>query len=65
MECGIDHAGGDMGSKTVSSLKQCIDACDSTSGCVDVSLSGVACYLKSSLGAARNSNGLLGAKLVS
>lgn len=64
IECGIDHAGGDMGSLSVRSFQQCIEVCASTNGCVDVSLSGVACYLKASVGAI-NYNGVLGAKLVS
>lgn len=38
-------AGGDMGEANVNSFEACIDLCDSTAGCVDVSLSGVACYL--------------------
>ncbi|KAM0714477.1 hypothetical protein Q7P37_010264 [Cladosporium fusiforme] len=52
IECGIDHQAGDMGSQYVDTFQQCIDVCDKTSGCVDVSLSGTACYLKKSLGAA-------------
>lgn len=63
VECGIDHAGGDMKSLGVSSFRQCIDACATTPGCVDVALSGSACYLKSQLGAAVN-NGVWGAKVV-
>ena len=49
---------------SVSSLKQCIDTCAATTGCVDVSLSGSACYLKNTLGASSTSNGLSGARLV-
>ena len=52
-----------MGSLSVKNFTQCVDTCDSTSGCVDVSLSGSACYLKKTLGKAI-SNGVLGAKLV-
>ncbi|EME85418.1 uncharacterized protein MYCFIDRAFT_193726 [Pseudocercospora fijiensis CIRAD86] len=71
IECGIDHSGGDIGKdeggfKYVRSLRECIDACDSYNGtqpCVDVSLSGSACYLKSVLGKAVPFDGLLGAKL--
>ncbi|CAK3895299.1 hypothetical protein AC578_1337 [Lecanosticta acicola] len=48
VECGIDHAGGDMKAQAVSSFQQCIDACATTIGCVDLSLSGAMCYLKSS-----------------
>ncbi|RDW69904.1 hypothetical protein BP5796_08301 [Coleophoma crateriformis] len=66
IECGIDHAGGDMSSpngKYAASLAACILQCDARSGCIDVSLSGSACYLKKTLGAAIR-NGVLGARLV-
>lgn len=65
IECGIDHAGGDMSSLTVSTFQQCIDACDQAQGCVDVSLSGSACYLKNVLGGASISPNIWGAKLIS
>ncbi|KAF2773812.1 hypothetical protein EJ03DRAFT_370678 [Teratosphaeria nubilosa] len=63
IECGIDHAAGDMTSVTANSLSDCIAACASHEGCVDVSLSGVACYLKSNIGAPVY-NGVYGAKLI-
>ncbi|PNS17632.1 WSC domain-containing protein 2 [Sphaceloma murrayae] len=66
IECGIDHAGGDMASKSVGSFQECIEACASLSGCVDISLSGGACYMKKTLGAAVYGNtNLKGAKLIS
>ncbi|CAD0088378.1 unnamed protein product, partial [Aureobasidium mustum] len=49
IECGIDHSGGDMSSTSVKNFEGCIAACATTSGCVDVSLSGSACYLKKTL----------------
>ena len=52
-----------MSSLSVKNFTQCVDTCDSTLGCVDVSLSGSACYLKKTLGKAI-SNGVLGARLV-
>ncbi|WPH02243.1 Hypothetical protein R9X50_00509900 [Acrodontium crateriforme] len=64
IECGIDHHAGDMGSKTTTTLAACIAACASTTGCVDVVLSGVACYMKSSLGATEFNDGVSGAKLI-
>jgi hypothetical protein len=64
IECGIDHQGGDMSSASVSSFKACVDLCDKTAGCVDVSLSGAACYLKKTLGAAIANSGILGAKRI-
>lgn len=63
IECGVDHSGGDLTSLSVSSFAACVDACAQNSQCVDVSLSGSACYLKSTLGAAV-SNGVWGAKLI-
>lgn len=63
IECGIDHVGGDLTSLNVNSFAACIDACAQNAQCVDVALSGAACYLKSTLGAAVN-NGVWGAKLV-
>ncbi|KAK8208030.1 hypothetical protein M8818_004068 [Zalaria obscura] len=64
IECGIDHSGGDMGMVYVNTFEACINACDNTTGCVDVSLSGQACYEKKTLGAAVGNAGILGAKLV-
>jgi hypothetical protein len=63
IECGIDHSGGDLTSLSVSSFQQCIDTCSQNSQCVDLSLSGNSCYLKSSLGAAVT-NGVWGARLI-
>lgn len=37
----LDHQGGDLASVHADSLLACIESCDSTDGCVDVSLSGV------------------------
>ncbi|KAL1297904.1 hypothetical protein AAFC00_006419 [Neodothiora populina] len=65
IECGIDHSGGDMSNVVVSDFASCINACATTTGCVDVSLSGQVCYLKSTLGGAVNSASIWGAKLVS
>lgn len=63
VECGVDHAGGDMAATSASTFNGCIEACAARSGCVDVSYSGTACYLKSSVGAAV-SNDVWGARLV-
>ncbi|KAH0358077.1 alpha/beta-hydrolase, partial [Aureobasidium melanogenum] len=64
IECGIDHSGGDMASTSVKNFEGCIAACATTSGCVDVSLSGSACYLKKTLGAAVTNSGILGARYI-
>ncbi|KAK4124723.1 hypothetical protein N657DRAFT_670636 [Parathielavia appendiculata] len=44
--CGIDYAGSDMAAVQASTFAGCIDACDSTPGCIDVSYAGDQCYLK-------------------
>ena len=52
--------------KSVASLQQCVETCDQTSGCVDVSFqAGWACYMKSSVGAAKTSSSVLGARRIS
>ncbi|KAF7195397.1 hypothetical protein HII31_03289 [Pseudocercospora fuligena] len=66
IECGIDHSGGDLRMVYVESLRECIEACDAWNGpqpCVDVSLSGSACYMKYVLGDPVPYEGLLGARL--
>jgi hypothetical protein len=65
IECGIDHSGGDLKMVYTSDLAACIQSCAQTTGCVDVSLSGSACYMKKSVGSVVKSNGIKGAKLVS
>ncbi|KAF2209243.1 hypothetical protein CERZMDRAFT_86963 [Cercospora zeae-maydis SCOH1-5] len=52
VECGMDHAGGDLPNQPVyvSSLAQCIGKCALESACVDFTLSGAACYMKGSVG---------------
>ncbi|KAH0288241.1 hypothetical protein KCU62_g5375, partial [Aureobasidium sp. EXF-3399] len=52
IECFVDRYGNDLRMIYVSSFQACIDACSSTPGCVDVSLSGAACYMKKKVGAA-------------
>ena len=49
IECGLDHAGGDLSSSSASSFQACIDICANNTQCVDVSYSGTVCYLKSVL----------------
>ncbi|KAL2128664.1 hypothetical protein VTI74DRAFT_8853 [Chaetomium olivicolor] len=44
--CATDYAGSDISATTTSTFAGCIDACDSTAGCVDVSYVGQSCYLK-------------------
>ncbi|KAK4495164.1 hypothetical protein PRZ48_013491 [Zasmidium cellare] len=65
IECGIDHAGGDLSNTRVDTFEECILACDAEPNCVDVSLSGVACYLKDKLGAALFQKDILGARRLS
>lgn len=63
VECGIDHSAGDLSMVYVSNLTACITKCSTTTGCVGVSLSGTACYMKSKIGKAVY-NGVLGARLL-
>lgn len=67
IECGVDRAGGDIqnGMVYVSNFTQCINDCDSTPNCVDVSLSGAACYRKSAIKQAQYHTDVRGAKLLS
>lgn len=65
IECGTDHAGGDLKMVYVSDFATCIQTCAQTTGCVDVSLSGTACYMKKSVGSVVKSSGIKGAKLIS
>ncbi|PSN60668.1 hypothetical protein BS50DRAFT_626006 [Corynespora cassiicola Philippines] len=48
IECGIDHSGGDIKSVYNVNLAGCLDTCSATDGCINVALSGTACYLKGS-----------------
>ncbi len=65
VQCGTDHAGGDLKSVTAQSLGDCVAACAATKGCVDVSLSGVACYMKSAVGQKLQNSAINGARLIS
>ena len=49
----------------VNSLASCIAACAANSTCVDVSLSGAACYMKKSVGNAVYNTDVYGARLIS
>lgn len=49
-----------------SDLGACMNACDSNANCVDVTLSGVACYLKNGIGASQTGrNTAFGARIIS
>ncbi|KAK7562923.1 WSC domain-containing protein [Phyllosticta citricarpa] len=64
IECGVDHAGGDLGAPTYPyDFGICINQCASTPGCVDVSFNGGPCYMKSGVGAAVSNAGIWGARL--
>ncbi|PSK56541.1 hypothetical protein B9Z65_6165 [Elsinoe australis] len=64
VECGVDHAGGNIGIAYVSSFQECIERCAANAKCVTVSLSGAACYLKDNVGMAMD-NTVWGAREVS
>ncbi|KAF2660805.1 hypothetical protein K491DRAFT_711394 [Lophiostoma macrostomum CBS 122681] len=65
LECGVDHPGGDFGFLYTSTFNECIDTCDSTSGCVDVSyIPGTPtgpCYLKNGIDTAVSNEKVWGA----
>lgn len=52
IECYMDRAGHDMASIDVPSnrIADCINKCDALVGCVDISMSGTACYMKNVVG---------------
>lgn len=64
VQCGVDHSGGNLKSVTAQSLTECIAACAKTDGCVDVSLRGTACYMKSTLGQRVPDSGIVGARVI-
>ena len=62
--CGTDYYGGDMGLVQTETFTQCLDACASATGCVDVAYNGNFCYLKNKINEARSDSNVWGAKLV-
>lgn len=52
VECGYDRVGGDLSSLGAATLEVCISACDSLTGCVDVSYQAFlrVCYLRGDVG---------------
>lgn len=50
--CSTDYFGGDLSSLQTSTFEACMDACDSTKGCIDVSYSSGTCYMKNQLNTA-------------
>ncbi|KAI7445327.1 hypothetical protein KC336_g1407 [Hortaea werneckii] len=50
VQCGWDHAGGDISSQYVDSFYQCISICVATPNCVLVTLRANSCFLKSLVG---------------
>ncbi|KAF3039675.1 hypothetical protein E8E11_006828 [Didymella keratinophila] len=49
VECGVDHAGGDLAAVDSTTFETCMDACAVRDGCIDVSWVYGSCYLKSTL----------------
>lgn len=58
--CGVDYAGGDVAAQGgVASFEACIELCDATPACIDVSYAlGGACYMKSTLGTPNPNGGI-------
>ncbi|KAI5267451.1 FAD/NAD(P)-binding domain-containing protein [Aureobasidium subglaciale] len=68
IECYMDRAGHDMASVDIPTnrIADCINKCDALPGCVDISMSGTACYMKSAIGErVVNSKYIRGARRVS
>ena len=62
--CGVDYAGHDLPATTAATFADCIEACDATARCVDVSYSGQSCYLKSQATTAVSRDWVWTAKLI-
>lgn len=56
VKCGVDYAGGDLKSIDSTTFQSCMDTCDTTTGCIDVSWVWGTCYMKNAL----NSKVILG-----
>ena len=58
--CKIDYAGGDVAAQTgLASFEDCMELCDATPTCIDVSYApGGTCYMKSSLGTPNPNGGI-------
>ncbi|KAI4721215.1 FAD/NAD(P)-binding domain-containing protein [Aureobasidium sp. EXF-10727] len=68
IECYMDRAGHDIGSVDVPTnrIADCINKCDALAGCVDISMSGTACYMKNAVGdRVVQSKYIRGARLIS
>ncbi|KAI7353574.1 hypothetical protein KC354_g11458 [Hortaea werneckii] len=68
IECFIDRPGGNLDMVEMTGagntwFAQCIETCATYPGCLDVSLSGAACYLKSTLNPPASADGIRGARL--
>jgi hypothetical protein len=63
LHCGADYYGGDLSSLAANTLEDCLNACDTTSGCTDVAYhsDGQYCYLKNQVTDARSDSSVWGA----
>jgi hypothetical protein len=46
IQCFKDYFGGDIGAASTQSFEECLEVCDTTSGCIDVSYVNGNCYMK-------------------
>ncbi|KAJ8111422.1 hypothetical protein OPT61_g5977 [Boeremia exigua] len=65
VECGLDHYGGDFAFVDGTTFESCMDACDATTGCVDVSWVYGACYLKNTVNSGMTASQVWTGRLVS
>jgi hypothetical protein len=64
IECGVDHFGGDLTAVDSATFESCMDVCDSTTGCLDVSWVSGSCYMKNTLTTASQSQNVWTGRLV-
>jgi PAN domain len=66
IQCGADYYGGDLSSLWAETFEDCLEACDTTSGCLDVAYHHPGyCYLKNTLTAPQQNSDVWGAKKLS
>lgn len=65
IHCGRDYYGGDIGLVQTDTFAECLTACATTNGCVDVAYNGQNCYMKNQLTSSQQNNNVWGAVLAS
>lgn len=63
--CGVDFVNGELASKTLGSVQDCVTFCDETENCFFAVWDGTTCGLKSSVATKVAKNGMIAGSLVS